>query len=83
MFFLKCAKSFGRFSSKNTSNAAKYVNICREGRERGVLERTVKPTPTVTRKTETVMVGLDSLIQLETIVPVVMITFDASYYWNL
>lgn len=28
MFFLKCAKSFGRFSSKNTSNAAKYVNIC-------------------------------------------------------
>lgn len=30
LFFLKCAKSFGRFSSKNTSNAEKYVNICRD-----------------------------------------------------
>lgn len=33
MFFLKCAKSFGRFSSKNTSNAEKYVNICGEEEE--------------------------------------------------
>lgn len=39
MFFLKCAKSFGKFSSKNTSNAEKYVNICRErrGEEKQVL----------------------------------------------